>query len=311
MAAVRYERGASAGSSLSARGPRVLFAYRLGATLTRMLPHRGMVAVAEVIGSGLAPVMKQRRSVLERNLSRVTGRPAGSRAVRTASRRALVSYVYYWMESFRLPGTPARRLQAHMSTEGVEHLVAGVRAGRGVIMALPHLGGWEYAGAWMTSVGLPMTVVVEPLDPPELFEWFVTLRKRLGMTVLPLGSHASAGVLRALHEGRVVGLLSDRDLAGTGVEVQFFGERTTLPGGPATLAIRTGAALLPTAVYSLPGGGHLGVVRPALVAERTGSLREDVRRLTQSLAEELEMLISRAPEQWHLLQPNWPSDRQE
>ena len=88
------------------------------------------------------------------------------------------------------------------------------------------------------------------------------------------------------------------------------GERTTLPAGPATLALRTGAALLPVAVYFGPGRGHQGVVRSPVATSRAGTLRDDIARITQSLAHEFEILIRAAPEQWHLLQPNWPSDRE-
>ena len=106
----------------------------------------------------------------------------------------------------------------------------------------------------------------------------------------------------------MVCLLCDRFLEGASVEVEFFGERTSLPAGPATLALRTGAPLLPTAVY-FRGDSHHAIVRPPIPAEREGKLRDDVQRVTQALAHELERLIRLAPEQWHLLQPNWPSDR--
>ena len=102
--------------------------------------------------------------------------------------------------------------------------------------------------------------------------------------------------------------LCDRDLHGDGVPVEFFGEETTLPAGPVTLALRTGAPLLPTAVYFQGSEGHLGVIRPPLALERQGRLRADVARGTQQLAGALEELIRAAPEQWHLMQPNWPSD---
>ena len=107
----------------------------------------------------------------------------------------------------------------------------------------------------------------------------------------------------------MVGLVSDRDLVGNGIEVEFFGERTTLPGGAATLALRTGAVLLPVVVYSGPGRWHTGVVQPPLDTTRRGTLRADVQRLTQELATCFEEFILRQPEQWHLYQPNWPSDR--
>jgi KDO2-lipid IV(A) lauroyltransferase len=153
-----------------------------------------------------------------------------------------------------------------------------------------------------------MTSVAEPLEPPELYRWFVAQREAIGLTILPLGSEAGGTLLRILRDGGLVGLLCDRDITGTGVEVEFFGERTTLPGGPATLALRTGASILPTAVYSGPGKNHTALILDPIPAERTGRLRQDVTRITQLLARALEELIRRAPDQWHLFQPNWPSD---
>ncbi|MDQ3643301.1 MAG: hypothetical protein M3450_18005 [Actinomycetota bacterium] len=206
---------------------------------------------------------------------------------------------------------PPADLDADTSYEGVEHLERALEAGNGVIMALPHLGGWDYGGAWFAAVGqYPVTVVVEPVEPPELLAWFTELRRSVGLEIVPLGSDAATKVLRRLRSGGVVGLLSDRDILGTGAEVEFFGERTTLPSGPATLAFRTGAAILPTAVYFTGRRGHHGVVRPPIPVERTGRFRDGEKRVTQLLANELEALIRRAPSQWHLLQPNWPSDRE-
>jgi KDO2-lipid IV(A) lauroyltransferase len=244
-----------------------------------------------------------RRRQVERNLRRVTGS-----ASRRAVRQTFQSYARYWVESFRLPGTPADVLAQGMLSEGFEHLEEAVAGGRGVIVALPHLGGWEWAGFWVTeSRHHKVSVVVEPLEPPEVFDWFADLRRQFGMHVIPLGPKAGGEVLRALASGQVLCLLCDRDLDGSGVEVEFFGERTTLPGGPATLALRTGAPLLPAAVY-YRDGKHLACIRPPLPVERQGRLRDDVARVTQALVHELEALIRTAPEQWHLMQPNWPSD---
>jgi KDO2-lipid IV(A) lauroyltransferase len=161
----------------------------------------------------------------------------------------------------------------------------------------------------MAARGHALLAVVEPVEPPELFDWFAAVREHLGLEIVPLGEGVASAVLRALRDNRAVCLLSDRDLTGDGVAVEFFGERTTLPAGPATLALRTGAALLPVAVYFGPGRMHHGVVRPPITVERRGRLRDDIARITSALAGELESLIRAAPDQWHLLQPNWPSDR--
>lgn len=277
--------------------------------VARRLPDRAPATVARVVAPALALAMPGRRRMVGRHLSRVAG--AGQQSgpgLRTQVRDAFGSYARYWLESFRVPDLSAAELQSTMTCDGVEHIDAARAAGKGVIVALPHLGGWELGGAWLVSLGHPVTVVVEPLEPPELFDWFAAFRERLGMRVVPLGPGASGQVLRALRDNHIVCLLCDRDLGGDGPDVTFFGERTTLPGGPVTLAIRSGAPVLPTAVYFDGPVAHRGRVEPPLDLTRRGRLREDVAAGTQALATALEGLVRSAPDQWHLFQPNWPSD---
>lgn len=283
--------------------------YRLGSVLARVTPGPIAEATASMVGLSLSSGMRSKRKMVERHLRRVDPSLHGL-ALRRAVSASFDSYARYYVESFRLPSLSKRAVESGFTVTGYdEHIVPALEAGTGVILALPHLGGWEWAGRWATDRGHQMTVVVEALDPPELFEWFADLRRDLGMHVVPLGPDASGAVLRALRDNHIVCLLCDRNIGAGGVDVEFFGERTRLPAGPATLALRTGAPVLPTAVYfTRQYQGHHGVVRPPLPTDRQGTLREDVARLTQLLAHELEILIRRAPEQWHLFQPNWPSD---
>jgi KDO2-lipid IV(A) lauroyltransferase len=260
------------------------------------------------MGRLAARIATERRAQVERNLRRVDPTLSDAELGRLV-RETFESYARYYEESFRLPGTSAADLDAGFTHEGYEHIEAALAAGNGAIMAMPHLGGWEWSGFWLTQVkGLPVTAVVEQLDPPELFEWFVELRRSFGFEVVALGPEAGTATARALKANHTLALLCDRDLRGTGPEVEFFGERTTLPGGPATLALRTGAHLLPAAIYFDGPDSRHAVVLPPLDTTRQGRLRDDVQRVTQDLAAALEGLIRRAPEQWHLLQPNWPSD---
>jgi lauroyl/myristoyl acyltransferase len=287
---------------------RAVALFKAGSAVARAMPPVVADGLARAAGFGAAHVSPERRAQVERNLRRIYGPDFGGLRLRRAVDETFQSYARYWAESFRLPGTSAATLDAGMRHEGIEHLDAALAAGRGAVLAIPHLGGWEWAGFWEATVRKnPMTVVVEMLDPPELFEWFVDLRRSFGMHVVPLGPDAAGAVVRALKDNHIVCLLCDRDIGGGGVEVEFFGERTRLPAGPATLALRTGAPLVPTAAY-FRGRGHLGVCRPPVPIEREGKLRDDVARITQLVAYELEALIRAAPEQWHLMQPNWPSD---
>jgi KDO2-lipid IV(A) lauroyltransferase len=257
-------------------------------------------------GANLASAGK--RETIERHLKRVNPnlRP---NSMRVAVQQAFDSYARYYVESFRLPSLSAKVVAKGFTVDGFHHITEALAQGNGCIFALPHLGGWEWAGRWMTDQGYKMNVVVEALEPPELFEWFADLRKSLGMNVIPTGPKAGAAVLSALRANEIVCLLCDRDLERNGPEVEFFGERTTLPAGPAMLGLRTGAVVLPVGCYFTDApNGHHAVVRPPLSMQRQGGLRDDVARVTQNLARELEFLIRRSPEQWHLFQPNWPSD---
>jgi KDO2-lipid IV(A) lauroyltransferase len=283
--------------------------YRFGAAAAQWMPARVAAGLTTPFGVGANFASRERRAMISRHLQRVDPALTGLR-LRRAVQEAFDSYAHYWLESFRLPNLSAATVERGFDVDGYDNIVTALEGGNGVILVLPHLGGWEWAGRWIAEQGHQITVVVEKIDPPELFEWFVDLRSALGMNVVPLGPGAGTAVMRALGDNHVVCLLADRDLQGGGPDVEFFGERTTMPAGPATLALRTGAPILPTAVYFTGRvDGHFAWVRPPLSVERVEKrLRDDVQRITQDLASDLEVLIRRAPSQWHMFQPNWPSD---
>jgi lauroyl/myristoyl acyltransferase len=288
-----------------ARDAATVAAYKLGARLAAGAPAKVAELTGRVLGQAMAVADGPRRKVVAAHLERINGRPATRHEVQAA----FDSYARYWVELFQLPAASPQEIIDRFTIEGDEHLRDALAAGTGAVVALPHIGGWEWGGAWLATQGMPMTVVAELLEPPELFAWFVEQRKQLGLTVVPLGNEAGGALMSALRANRLVGLVCDRDIAGGGVEVEVFGERTTMPGGPVTMALRTGAPLIPAAVYFDGPHGHRAVVRPPLVMERAGRLRDDVAKYTQVLAHELEVLIRAAPEQWHVFQPFWPSER--
>ena len=286
-----------------------LAGYRLASTLARRIPEGAGRPLARAAGRLVGRLDASRRRQVVRHVRRVRGADLPATALRQATGRVFASYADYWYRSLRLPTMGVAELGDRFSIDGYRHVEEARTAGSGTILALPHLGTWEWAGVWLARVQrVPVSAVVERLEPPELFEWFRELRAALGIEVIPLGEGAGAQVLRSLADGRVVCLLSDRLVGGSGVDVEFFGETTSLPAGPATLALRSGASLLPVGVYDTPDGCH-AIVRPPVSAERTGRLRDDVVRVTVALAAELEWLIGRAPDQWHLVQPNWPTDQ--
>lgn len=286
--------------------------YRLGAQLACLLPARVAALLGRVIGRVLHRFLPARRTMVVRHQQRIARHATGAEltppALDRQVRRTFELYGAYWVEAFRLRARSTEQMDAVIRVDGAHHIDEALALGNGVIMAMPHIGLWDIGGAWLAH-HWPLTVVAEELEPPELFRWFCERREANHMRVLPLGgAETGTALLRALKANEVLGLLCDRDIAGGGIEVELFGERTTLPAGPATLSLRTGAPILPNAVYQEGRMAH-GVIRPPIAFERSGRLRDDVTELTRLLAKELESLIAGAPEQWHVLQPNWPSDR--
>jgi lauroyl/myristoyl acyltransferase len=285
-------------------------AYRGAAAVAQAIPASVAEPTARGLGRVAAIAMPARRRQIARNLGRATDGGLSDEELRRAVGDAFASYGRYWLELFRLPldMQDPGSIEARFESIGFEHIRAGLDAGRGVVLALPHLGGFDFAAGWLAGRGAAPTVVVEPVEPPELFEWFARVRAEAGMEVVPLGPDAGTSIARALRANRVVCLLCDRDLTGDGVDVTFFAEGTTMPAGPATLALRTGAVLIPVGVYFRPHGRHFARIGPPVPAEREGRLRDDISRITQQIACRFEDLIRAAPTQWHLMQPSWPSD---
>jgi KDO2-lipid IV(A) lauroyltransferase len=177
-----------------------------------------------------------------------------------------------------------------------------VAAGRGTVLALPHSGNWDAAGAWCTATGVPFTTVAERLQPESLYDRFVAFRESLGMEVLPLtgGRPPFEVLVDRLLAGGTLCLLADRDLSARGVDVRFFGAAARMPAGPAALALRTGATLLPVTLSFLPDGWRI-VFHPEV-------RHTDVATMTQDLADAFAAGIAGAPADWHMLQRLWLDD---
>ncbi len=284
---------------MASRARRLL---EFGALAVRPLPVPVVRHLGTALGTVAARAAPDRRDALEQNLALV--RPELDRAgLRALAIEGFGSYGRYWAETLRLPSLSADVIDRGFDVVGFEYLRQARAAGHGPLMVLPHLGGWEWAAAWLGRVAeIQVTAVVEPLEPPDVSDWFADLRGSYGINVVPLGPDALGAVVSAVSSCDVVCLLADRDLTEGGVEVDFFGARTTLPVGPALIARRTGAPLLPTGVY-FDRERRVCRIRPPLEVAVGGSLRADLVTTTQRLARELEVLIEAAPEQWHVLQP--------
>jgi len=245
---------------------------------------------------------------LRRNLSMVLGPSATAAEVEAVVKAGLRSYARYWMEAFRLPSQSRQQHLTNFRLETHDELAAAMAAGKGAILALPHMGNWDSAAAYVVSNGWPMITVAERLKPEAVFEQFVAYREKLGMEVVPLtgGQRAPLDVLaEKAMKGYAVALLADRDLSARGVEVTFFGGRTRMPPGPALLALRTGAPLYAADLWFTETQAVAKMRRIELPDPADGALDVRAKLVTQRLADAFAIGIAEHPQDWHMLQKLW------
>jgi phosphatidylinositol dimannoside acyltransferase len=289
----------------------VYYGYVAGSALARAVPERAAYGFAKLIGSYAARRSKKRPFV-ERNLARITGLRPDSSEMDALVVEAYRSYARYWLETFRLVREGPEFFLERFVCKHNDRIEEVRSRGRGAIVVVGHLGNWDAAGAWVGATGRKLVTVAEVLKPRRMFDFFADHRSKLGMTIFPAQAGATRDLARAVDEGAVVAILGDRDLKGRGPKVDFFGEKTTFPAGPAVVALKTGVPLLVAGVYGVDRpdgkkGWEAEISLPIELPDDNG--REAIAELTQRVANVLEEFVARRPEEWHVFNPFWLVDR--
>lgn len=280
--------------------------YRCAAWVFGLIPEPLMRRIGRWLGSTAYSRAGRRRTMAIRHMTRALGSES---EVEAAAREAFAAYGRYWAEVLWVRPRRIPRMLERIEVEGLERVRAAQATGLGMIYVLPHIGNWEVAGAVARNLGLELIAVAEDLPNPRVARWFAQVRKSFGIDVVLAGGGAAlmSTLADGLRRGAAVALVTDRNIGDGGVAVRFFGENTELPGGAAALAARTGVPVFPVAAYFRRGAGHRVVIEAPVEVPDGGPGR--LAEGTQRIARALEDLIRRDPTQWHILQPNWPSDR--
>jgi KDO2-lipid IV(A) lauroyltransferase len=297
-------RGASRAAS-AAGDQATTFGYLSGWRVVRLLPERTAHAVFRRIADEIFRRNGTGVQRLRSNLHRVRPDLADG-ALDALTHEAVRSYLRYWCESFRLPAWPIEDVVRRTRTVDEHHLRDAYAQGQGVVVPLPHMANWDWAGAWACATGMPLWTVAERLEPERLYDEFVAFRTTLGMEILPLtGGDAVLPRLEGrLREGGLVCLLADRDLSRTSVEVDLCGARARMPRGPAMLARRTGAPLVPATLHY--AGDEMTITFHAPVPHADGD--EGLVAMMQGVADAFTSGLREHPQDWHMMQRVFTDD---
>jgi lauroyl/myristoyl acyltransferase len=280
----------------------VAWGYFAGWRIVRALPERFAYRVFDSIGRYALARNGFRIRRLRSNLTRVCPDKSESQ-MDLLMEQAMSSYMRYWCDTFRSPDWSRQRISQTVTVDGEELLTGPMKAGTGVVVALPHAGNWDHAGSYFCAMGFPLVTVAERLKPEALFNKFLEYRQNIGMEVLALDSRSMATLLKRSREGALIALVADRDLSKSGVDVSFFGYPSRMPAGPALLAVRTGIPLITAYVSYTENGIHIKFNSVAIPSEGTES--ERIAAVVQRCADLFAEGISSAPQDWHMLQRIW------
>lgn len=277
--------------------------------IARLLPRGAAYALAGLIGWSWYRLATGRRALVMANLARVsaaTGRPASGPALRRLVRQAFIEHAHYYLELLRIPHASIEQVGAMVSVDDWERWEPMLR--EGVVIATLHFGNPEPYGSFIAARGLHAVVPIEEIRPKVLFDFLLARRGTgRGVTLVPL-SRARRPLMEELRRGGIAGVVADRNLSGRGQPVMLFGAPTSLPTGPASLALLSGRPLVTAAAWRI--GPERFRARAWLIeAELSGDRRADVAALTEAMARRMEEAISASPEQWFAaFQPIWDEE---
>ncbi|HEY3117548.1 MAG TPA: lysophospholipid acyltransferase family protein [Chloroflexota bacterium] len=281
----------------------IYWLHRFGAVASRILPLWFAYGVATAGAPIVFRLWHSKRENTIRNMRQVLGPDATSEEVRALSLRSFVNYGKYMMDMLRLEGR-LRDAENRVTVEGWEHFVEASGKGKGLIFVAGHIGNSDLAAAILARRGFPVNVIAEPLRPPKWDRLVQQARAAVGMKVIPMGQ-AVVRALRVLREDQILAILIDRPLSDQGVTVNFFGRQTQVPGGAATLALRSGASVLGACIVRA-GNAYVAEISPEISAPTTGDPKQDLAALTQGIFSWLEQVIRRYPDQWFMFRAMWP-----
>ena len=281
----------------------IYWGYSLAWQILRLLPEK----VAYGLGDRFADFLYKKNGKQIQRLRSNYGRikpELNLSELEELTKMGMRSYLRYWCDTFRFPFWSRERIISTTVVENEHFLRDPVRDGRGVIVALPHAGNWDHAGAYFCATGIPLTTVAEHLRPEKLFNKFLAYREAIGMEVLDLNSRAVAVLAQRLRQGKLVALVADRDLTKSGVQVEFAGFPAKVPAGPALLSIQTGAPLI-TAFVKYELAGIRIIFEGEVEVPTTGSTSEKTSVMSQIVADRFAKQIAKSPSDWHMLQRIW------
>jgi len=277
--------------------------------LSRFVPSSLGYLLARRIGDGAYFLLRNRRRIAAENYARVLAQPPDSKAVRRVTRAAFQNFACYAFDLMRFAHLSVPRIQERVVLHVEEHFEKALEKGKGAIFVTAHFGNMDWAGVVVAAQYGPITVPADFSLPRRLVELLIKHRAKRGARLVPY-HRAPRQLLRTIRRGGLVAFLLDLGIAFEGgVQVDFFGAPAVFPAGPALLALRTGAPIIPGYAVVGPDKRIHAYSYPPIFLRPSGDKKRDVQSCLQQIARFFEDFIRRHPEQWYIFRPMWKSEK--
>ena len=276
-----------------------LFAWKV----IGILPEKTAYQLANFVSDQILRKNGKGIQRLRSNYKRVVPSISNS-ALEALTKEGMRSYLRYWFDTFRLNKWSKSRIIETTFVVRENLLRDPIETKKGCIIALPHAGNWDHAAAYFCSTGIPITAVVERLKPEAIFKKFLAYRQSIGIEAISHREKTIPILMERLNQGKLVALVADRDMSRNGIEVNFLGDIAKMPAGPAILAIKSGSPLVTAYIRYLDEGIEI-TFDETIQLPISGSEEEQIRIVTQSMADNFAKRIQDSPVDWHMLQRIW------
>lgn len=279
--------------------------FKLGNLVMRALPPAVRYPLAAVTGRCVFYAMPRRRKVAFENFAQVLGLPVDDPRVKRTARHAFGNYFKMFADFMLMVTLTPEDIRRMVRPQGQERLDRVLAQGKGAVVVTAHVSNWDMLAAASAVYGYPISAVTNELPSGGLNELVVASRERIGMKMIGLGPGSLRQILKALSRNEVVALASDLYSGERGVRVPFFNRPAMFPSGPAAIALKTGAPILPVWIRRQPDNLYVAEIEEPIEVSRTGNTDRDIQVTTERIVQFFERIIRREPDQWLVFLPVW------
>jgi KDO2-lipid IV(A) lauroyltransferase len=282
--------------------------FRLGNLVVRALPPRLRYPLAAITGRCAFYLMPKRRRIAYENFGQVLGVPWNHPLAKRTARHAFGNYFKMFADFILMYSMSPDEIRRMVRPQGVHHLDEALAQGKGAIVVTAHVSNWDMLAAAAAVYGYTTNAVTNELPSGGLNDLVVKSRERIGMKMIPQTLGSLRNIMRALSRNEIVALASDLYRGDRGVRVNFFNRPASLPSGPAAIALKTGAPIIPVWVRRNRNNLYVAEIEPPIDTTSTGDSARDIQAITDRIVAFFERIIRREPDQWLVFLPVWPSE---